>query len=160
MSATCKTCFFIGHRDAPDTIYSALLAEVERHITELGVGEFIVGHYGRFDSLATRAVKESKAQHPEVELTMLLPYHPAKKPIQKPEGFDSLFYPPGMEKVPYRAAIMAANRYVVDHVDYLIAYAWQPGSNAKDLVEYAERYNKRGKIVITKIDRFRLNEYN
>ena len=35
MNATCKTCFFIGHRDAPDTIYSALLAEVERHITEL-----------------------------------------------------------------------------------------------------------------------------
>ena len=33
-----KTCFFIGHRDAPDTIYPALLAEVERHITEFGVG--------------------------------------------------------------------------------------------------------------------------
>ena len=155
-----KTCFFIGHRDAPDTIYPALLAEVEHHITELGVGEFIVGHYGRFDRLAARAVKESKAWHPEVELTLLLPYHPAKRPIQKPEEFDSLFYPPGMERVPYRAAIVAANRYVVDHVDYLIAYAWQPGSNAKDLVEYAERYNKRGKIVITKIDRFRLNEYN
>ena len=104
-----KTCFFIGHRDAPDTIYPALLAEVERHITELGVGEFIVGHYGRFDSLAARAVKESKAWHPEVELTLLLPYHPAKKPVQKPEGFDSLFYPPGMEKVPYRAAIVRAN---------------------------------------------------
>ena len=89
-----KTCFFIGHRDAPDTIYPALLAEVERHITELGVGEFIVGHYGRFDSLAARAVKESKAWHPEVELTLLLPYHPAKKPVQKPEGVGSLFYPP------------------------------------------------------------------
>ena len=79
MSATSKTCFFIGHRDAPDTIYPALLAEVERHITELGVGEFIVGHYGRFDSLAARAVKESKSRHLEVELTLLLPYHPAKK---------------------------------------------------------------------------------
>ena len=54
---------------------------------------------------------------------------------------------------------MAANRYVIDHVDYLIAYAWQPGSNAKDLVEYAERYKKIGKIVITEIDRFGLNEY-
>ena len=89
MSATCKTCFYIGHRDAPDTIYPALLAEVERHITELGVGEFIVGHYGRFDSLAARAVKELKAQYSEVELTLLLPYHPAKRPIQKPEEFDS-----------------------------------------------------------------------
>ena len=51
MSATSKTHFFIGHRDAPDTIYPALLAKVERHITELGVGEFIVGNYGRFASI-------------------------------------------------------------------------------------------------------------
>ena len=27
-------------------------------------------------------------------------------------------------------------------VDYLIAYAWHPGSNARDLVEYAERMKK------------------
>lgn len=143
-----KTCFFVGHRDAPDTIYPGLLAEVERHITELGVGEFIVGHYGRFDSLAARAVKESKVRYPEVELTLLLPYHPAKKPVQKPEDFDSLFYPPGMEKVPYRAAIVAANRYVVDHVDYLIAYAWQPGSNARELVEYAKRRKNNNQLRI------------
>lgn len=114
MSATCKTCFFIGHRDAPDTIYPVLLAEVERHIAELGVGEFIVGHCGRFDSLAARAVKELKAQYPEVELTLLLPHHPAKKHVQKPD-----FYPPGMEKVPCRVAIVVAYRYVVDRVDCL-----------------------------------------
>ena len=59
-----KTCFFIGHRDASDTIYPALLAEVGRHIAELGVGEFIVGHYGRFDSLAVRAVKEVEGSAP------------------------------------------------------------------------------------------------
>ena len=91
MSAACKTCFFIGHRDALDTIYPALLAEVERHITELGVGEFIVGHYGRFDSLAARAVKELKARHPEIELALLLPYHPGERPVSKPDGVDSLF---------------------------------------------------------------------
>ena len=145
-----KTCFFIGHRDASDTIYPALLAEVERHIAELGVREFIVGNYGRFDSLAARAVKESKVRHPEVELTLLLPYHPAKKPVQKSEGFDSLFYPSGMERVPYRAAIVAANRYVVDHVDYLIAYAWQPGSNTKKLLEYASK-NRKNKTDVTTI---------
>lgn len=60
----------------------------------------------------------------------------------------ALFYPPGMEKVPYRAAIVAANRYVVDHVDYLITYAWQPGSNARSLMEYAR---KRGKVHLTEL---------
>ena len=147
MSATCKTCFFIGHRDAPDTIYPALLAEVERHITEFVVGEFIVGHYGRFDSLAARAVKEAKLRHPGVELALLLPYHPAERPISKPDGFDNLLYPPGLETVPRRVAILRANRYVVDHTDYLIAYAWQPGSNVRALVEYA----KLKKIMITQV---------
>ena len=30
-------CFFIGHRDTPDTVLPALAAEVERHIMEDGV---------------------------------------------------------------------------------------------------------------------------
>jgi hypothetical protein len=28
---------------------------------------------------------------------------------------------------------------MVDHVDYLIAYAWHPVSNARKLVEYAKK---------------------
>ena len=44
-----------------------------------------------------------------------------------------------MESVPRKAAIVRANRYVVDHVDYLIAYAWHPASNARELVEYAQK---------------------
>ena len=51
-----KTCFFIGHRDAPDSLASELDALVERHITEYGVGEFVVGRYGGFDALAASAV--------------------------------------------------------------------------------------------------------
>jgi hypothetical protein len=34
-----------------------------------------------------------------------------------------------MEKVPKRVAIVRTNHYMVDHSDYLIAYAWQPASN-------------------------------
>ncbi|MDM8119678.1 hypothetical protein QUV58_02505 [Succinatimonas hippei] len=86
--------------------------------------------------------------------------HPEERPIPTPDGFDRTFYPPGMESVPRKVAIVRANRYVVDHVDYLIAYAWHPASNAKDLVKYAERRRGIGKIAVTKIDRFRLNEYN
>ena len=155
-----KSCFFIGHREASEEIYPALYAAVEQHILEYGVTEFIVGHYGGFDRLAASAVKEAKRFYPEVKLTLLLPYHPAERPISMPDGFDSTFYPPGMERVPRQVAIVGASRYVVDHVDYLIAYAWHTASNAKDLVEYAERRKRIGKIAVTKIDRFRLNEYN
>ncbi len=144
-----STCFFIGHREVPDVLLDKLSAEVERHITEYGVTDFVVGRYGRFDSLAAKCVKATKKRHPGVTLTLLLPYHPYDRPIPTPPGFDGTFYPPGMETVPKRAAIIRANHYMVDHSDYLIAYAWHPVSNAWDLVEYAQRYEKQGHIKIT-----------
>lgn len=132
------TCFFIGHRETSDSIFPALVQAVERHITEYGVTEFIVGHYGNFDRLAARAVLKAKERHPQVTLFLLLPYHPADRPIPAPEGFDGTFYPPGMERVPKRAAIVRANRYMADHCDFLIAYPWHPASNARELVDYAQ----------------------
>ena len=117
-----SSCFFIGHREAPDALIDKLSAEVERHITEYGVTDFVVGRYGRFDALAAKCVKASKKFHPEVTLTLLLPYHPYDRPTPTSPGFDGTFYPPGMETVPKRAAIVRANRYMVEHSDYLIAY--------------------------------------
>ena len=136
-----KSCFFIGHRETSEAIYPALYAVVEQHILEYGVTEFIVGHYGGFDRLAASAVKAAKRFYPKVRLTLLLPYHPAERPISTPDGFDSTFYPPGMESVPRKIAIVRANRCVVDHVDYLIAYAWHPASNARELWNILRRDN-------------------
>ena len=144
-----KSCFFIGHRETSGEIYPALYAAVKQHIWEYGVTEFIVGHYGGFDRLAALAVKEANRFCPEVKLTLLLPYHPAERPIPIPDGFDGTFYPPGMEGVPRKVAIVRANRYVVDHVDYLIAYAWHPASNARELVKYAKRRKKSITRIIT-----------
>ena len=144
-----KSCFFIGHREASEEIYPVLHAAVEQHIVEYGVTEFFVGHYGGFDRLAALAVKEAKRFYPEVKLTLLLPYHPAERPISTPDGFDSTFYPPGMESIPRKIAIVRANRYVVDHVDYLIAYAWHPASNARELVKYAQKRQRKNGIQIT-----------
>lgn len=146
-----KICFFIGHREASEEIYPVLYAAVEQHIVEYGVTEFIVGHYGGFDRLAASAVKAAKHSYPEVRLILLLPYYPAERPILTPDGFDGTFYPPGMESVPRKVAIVRANRYVVDHVGYLIAYVWHPASNARELVEYAKRREKKGSLFITLI---------
>ncbi len=104
-----KTCFFIGHREAPDSLFPILSAEVERHITEYGVTDFVMGRYGRFDSMAAHAVMVAKKRRPEVTLTLLLPYHSYDRPVPTPPGFDGTFYPPGMETVPKRAAIVRAN---------------------------------------------------
>ena len=148
-----KSCFFIGHREASSEIFPALTEAVEKHIKEYGVTEFIVGNYGGFDHMAAKAVIAAKEWHPNITLSMLIPYHPAERPIDPPQGFDNTFYPPGMEKVPRKLAIVRANRYMVDHVDYLIAYAWHPASNARDLVEHAKKREERDLISVTVLPR-------
>ena len=146
-----ESCFFIGHREASQEIVPALEEAIEKHIVEYGVTEFVVGNYGGFDHLAANAVICTKQRHPQITLSLLLPYHPVERPIEKPDGFDNTYYPEGMEKVPRKLAIVRANRYVVDHVDYLIAYAWHPASNARELVEYAQRREERGQIIVTNL---------
>ena len=103
--------------------------------------------------MAAKAVIEAKERHPEITLSMLLPYHPAERPITPPKGFDNTFYPPDMEKVPRKLAIVRANRYMVDHVDYLIACAWHPAINARDLVEYAKKREQQNLISVTVLPR-------
>lgn len=134
-----SSCFFIGHREAMGEIYPQLEAAIERHITQLGVCEFIVGNYGGFDRVVARALVAAKVRHPEIALLLLVPYHPAERPTETPPRFDSTYYSPGMEQVPRKFAIVRANRYMVEHVNYMIAYVWHPASNARDLVEYAIR---------------------
>ena len=146
-----KICFFIGHREASEKIYSLLYAAVEDHIVRCDVKEFIVGQYGGFDHLAVRAVKAAKHSYPEVTLTLLVPYHPQERAILVPDGFDSTLYPSGMEKAPRKIAIVRANRYMVDHADYLIAYAWHSASNAMKVLEYARKRERKGLIQIAEI---------
>ena len=135
-----KTCFFIGHHDAPPAIRELLDVAVERHITEYGVTRFIVGHYGAFDSMAAAAVIHAKMKYEGVELLLLLPYHPTERPIQPEKGFDATFYPEGMEKVPRRYAILRANEYVIRHIcDYLIAYDRFLATKTHDFVEIARK---------------------
>ena len=148
-------CFFIGHRDASASLYQWISLEVARHIKECGVTEFVVGHYGRFDRMAARAVRENKRQHPEIALTLLLPYY--QSDISRYGNFDGAIYPPGMETTPKRLDIIRANRYMIAHCDYLIAYAKHIGSNTREFVEYAQRLAKRtGKPHITNLAELKL----
>ena len=51
-----------------------------------------------------------------------------------------------METVPSKAAIVRANRYMVDNSQFLIAYARYSASNAWELTEYALKREKKGLI--------------
>lgn len=146
-----KNCFFIGHYDASAEIYPALLAEVERHVMEYGVTDFFVGHYGSFDHMAAQAVKEAKKHHLEVRLMLVLPYHPAIRPIETPKGFDGTYYPWEDERTPKRLAIIKTNQRMVDTCDYLIAYAWHFLGGSGQIVECARKREAKGLIHVTNL---------
>ena len=140
------SCYFIGHREAGKDVFPLLVEAVEKHITEYGVTDFYVGHYGGFDRIAAQAVEEAKERHPEIRLTLVLPYHPAIRPINVPKGFDGSFYPWEDEKIPKRLAIIKTNQRMVDTCDYLITYAYHFLGGTGQIVEYARKREKRGQI--------------
>ncbi len=145
-------CFFVGHSDAGEAVYPALLEAVERHITEYGVTEFRVGNYGSFDRMAARAVREAKRQHPGVTLYLALPYLPGLgRPLPDMEGFDGSIYPEGMEAVPYKLAIPRLNRTMVQQADYVIAYVTHSWGGAAKTLEYAKVRERRGELRITNL---------
>lgn len=146
-----KSCFFIGHREADERLLPQVREAVERLISQEQVTCFYVGGYGGFDRIAAGAVKASKRQHPNITLMLVLPYHPAERPVETPFGFDGTCYPQGLETVPRRYAIVRANRAMVDSSDWLVCYVRHGASNARNLLEYAQRREKKGLIQIVNL---------
>ena len=134
-----KRCFFIGHRNAPEGIYPNIVSTIEKLIVENNVKEFIVGNYGMFDSMVIRALQQIKTKYHDIVLLLLTPYHPSVKKVVKPEGFDDIYYPDGMEFVPYRAAIVKANEMAISNSGVIIAYIVHTASNTEAFVEYARK---------------------
>ena len=93
-----NSCFFIGHREANESLLPRLELEIDQLIRSENVHYFYVGGYGGFDQIAATAVKKAKKQHPDITLMLVLPYHPAERPIEKPPGYDGTYYPEGLEK--------------------------------------------------------------
>lgn len=146
-----KSCFFIGHRELDSDIGQALGATILYHIDHCEVREFVVGMYGEFDRMVAKELCKVKRDHAEISLLLLSPYHPSERTVDLPKGFDSVFYPPGMERVPKRYAIARANRYMVENSDYLIAYAKYAASNAREVYEYALRREKKNLMKVTNL---------
>lgn len=139
-----KRCFFIGHREATESLFQYLYDAVLRHVEKYEVDEFIVGKYGNFDALAVKAVMHAKKVYPHIRLTLLCAYHPAIQTFILPDGFDEAFYP-FSNPVPMRLSIVRANQKAIDVSDYLIAYVCHPGK-LRDFLEYALKREKRGLI--------------
>ena len=146
-----KSCFFFGHREADEQLLPRLESVVDRLILGEGVRYFYVGGYGGFDRIVATAVKNAKQQHPNITLMLVLPYHPAERSVETPDGFDGTYYADGMEKVPKRYAIVRANRCMVETCDWLVCYVKHGASNSRKLLEYAQRRAGAGYLRIKNI---------
>ena len=138
-----KSCFFIGHREADERLLPRLERAVNQLIDEEKVRYFYVGGYGGFDAIAATAVKKAKLRYPHITLMLVLPYHPAERPIETPNGFNGTYYPDGLENTPKPYAIARANQIMVDNSDWLVCYVRHGASNSKNLLEYAQRQEKK-----------------
>ena len=146
-----KSCFFIGHRDADERLLPRLELVVDRLIREENVRYFYVGGYGSFDRLAAAAVRRMKQKYPDITLMLVLPYHPAERPTEAPDGFDGTYHPEGLENTPKRYAIVRANRIMVDTCDWMVCYIRHGASNSRKLLDYAEHLNNMGLIQIVNV---------
>ena len=147
----CKSCFFIGHREADERLFPRLELVVDRLIRKEHVRYFYVGGYGGFDRVAAAAVRRMKQKYPDITLMLVLPYHPTERPTEAPDGFDGTYHPDGLESTPKRYAIVRANKIMVDASDWLVCYVRHGASNSWKLLEYAQRRAERGLIQIENI---------
>ena len=134
-----KTCFLVGHRNTPSRVYDSLEKEIERHITEYGVRNFLVGCNGEFDRLATSILRTAKHKHPNIILMQLLPFHPIEFPVEKPEWFDIAYHPMQMSEVPLIKRLREMDNLAIGLSEYVIAYAHESASRTGSVVKRAVR---------------------
>ena len=141
-----KSCFLFGHADAPQSILPLIEKAVEKHYSKFGVRYFYVGNRGNFDSIAAKAVRNVKHKYPDVHLYLVLAYHPTEREPDMWGGYDNSYYPP-IEGTPRPYAIVKANQHMVDNIDSIICFVKHFG-NTRNLLEYAQRRQKRGGVTI------------
>ncbi len=129
-------CFMFGHSDCPEEILPHIQQAIEKSYTTLGCRIFYVGNRGQFDCLAAKAARQAKMRCPDLQLMLLLSYHPAERKVDT-FGFDGSYYPI-LVSTPRKYAIVEANRNMVRAADSVICFVKHPG-NARSLLAYGQK---------------------
>ena len=139
------TCTFFGHRNTPKEVEPILISTLKDLIENKNVKNFYVGNHGDFDFLVIKTLKKLKIQYPHISYSVVLAYLPQKKNVSDSLDFSLTIYPDGLEKVPYRLAIVKRNQWMIEHSDMAVVYVRNSFGGAAQFKELAE---KRGKMVI------------
>ncbi len=134
-----SACTFFGHRDAPDTVLSALTQTIEYLIVNKRVSCFYIGTHGAFDRFAYTALKCARTKYPHISVNVVLAYIPTTK--DERYGEDSLL-PEGIETVPKRFAINYRNKWMLHRSTHIVSYVVRNFGGASHYVDLARKQNK------------------
>lgn len=137
---------FFGHRDfvGSEEMKKKLIYILEEIINKDSDTELLFGQYGRFDDFAYICANELSSQS-KIKKIFVTPYitedyqrHTLEYVRYK---YDGIIYPE-IENVPYRFAISARNRWMVEVSDYVICYIDHPWGGAFLAYKLAKRLDK------------------
>ena len=137
-------CFLFGHSSCPEDMLPHIQQAIEENYVNLRIKTFYVGNRGQFDCLAARAARRAKIRYPDIQLVLLLSYHPAERETDT-FGFDSSFFPL-VASTPRKYAIVEANRNMIRAADSIICFVKHPG-NARNMLTYAQKQQHKSLVI-------------
>ena len=142
-------CCFTGHRkipaDAMGGIRECLKREIDRLYAENGVTTFYAGGATGFDALASEAVIERCAVHPDIRLVIVMPHKGQAKGRSVEEWARQEHIKSSADEVIclaehyYRGCMQRRNRYMVDRSSVCICYLTQDTGGTAYTVRYARK---------------------
>ena len=143
-----NTCTFAGHREVFGSCKQQIETALERLMENEDSLHCYVGGMGEFDAFSAAAVRNLKRKYPhkEIRLTLVLPYMQQKLNEHREyyeTSFDDILIPSELAGIHYKRAILARNRWLVDHSDYIIAMVWRNFGGAYATLQYAQKQGKK-----------------
>ncbi len=140
------TVSFFGHRELSDAFEAERLLEklVGELIRTKEYIEFLVGHNGDFDTLASSVIRRemSANDYGNASLILVLPYMTAEY-MNNQDSFKAYYNEIEIcEKsadAHFRAAIQIRNRYMIDRLDLIVCYVERKVGGAYNALQYAEK---------------------
>ena len=119
-----KTVCFTGHRTIPPKYLTSLPVLIDRMLGRLydaGYRSFVTGGAEGFDTLAAERIIGFRAAHPDISLTVALPYERRGSPAYRRtlDEADEIVY---ISHAFVKGATLERDRYMVDRSDACVAF--------------------------------------
>ena len=138
------SCTFFGHRDTPEDISQRLEEVLTELILDYGVNKFYVGNQGNFDRTVKGTLQKLKEKYRFIDYSVVLAYKPRSSEKSGSENDCDTVYPDVLRRVPYRAAIIKRNEWMIKKSDYVVTYVEKNTGGAARFKELAEKKREKG----------------